>query len=300
MSSTDKTANYQLSQFVGTDIPSILNDYNGDMRKIDSAIKEASVAGGDNATAIAELQATTGRISTEIGGINATVNSLSGRVIGIEGKIPANASADNKLITEDDIPEIPSITQLESDVATLQTTVGTINGEVTDIKNVIPSSASVTNKLATSEKVEGIDDAVETIEKNRYRLLYRHEDGNTPVQDANAILDAFKALLTTPSKESIRNNLPNLILDDGRFIFRFNGTSDGSESQLTFTASKAYAENLEFYTLVLTMTGYHTLVVTNVEGGEIDLLPSISANSRTIKKLSAYYCGGTYLPRHLV
>lgn len=109
MSSTNKTTNYELSQFVGTDIPSILVDYNGDMRKIDTAIKEVAVAGGDSAVAIAELQGTTARHTTEINGITETVNNVSGRVLGleesvsgVEAVIPSTASASNKLITEDD------------------------------------------------------------------------------------------------------------------------------------------------------------------------------------------------------
>lgn len=156
MSSTNKTANYQLSQFVGTDIPSILNDYNGDMRKIDSAIKETSVAGGDNATAIAELQATTGRLSTEVGSINSTVNSVSGRVLNIEDKIPANASAENKLITAEDIPEIPSVEQIEQNVANLQTNVGELQDDVAGIKVKIPANASANNKLVTQADIPDV------------------------------------------------------------------------------------------------------------------------------------------------
>lgn len=38
MSSTNKTTNYDLSQFIGTDKPKWLSDYNGDMSKIDAAI----------------------------------------------------------------------------------------------------------------------------------------------------------------------------------------------------------------------------------------------------------------------
>ena len=141
MSSTNKTDNYQLSQFVGSDIPSILNDYNGDMRKIDTAIHNASVAGGDNATAIAELQTTTNRMSTEMGGINSTVNTLSGKVLGIEEVIPATASEQNKLLTAQELPEIPSITELENDVASIEAK--------------IPDNASASNKLVTAEDIEG-------------------------------------------------------------------------------------------------------------------------------------------------
>lgn len=51
MASTNKTANYDLSQFVGTDRPTWLGDYNSDMTKIDAQLKRnaddiASVAGG--------------------------------------------------------------------------------------------------------------------------------------------------------------------------------------------------------------------------------------------------------------
>lgn len=42
MSSTNKTTNYDLSQFIGTDKPAWLVDYNGDMGKIDTAIKNAA------------------------------------------------------------------------------------------------------------------------------------------------------------------------------------------------------------------------------------------------------------------
>lgn len=40
MTATNKTANYKLSQFVGTDRPTWLVDYNGDMAKIDARMKQ--------------------------------------------------------------------------------------------------------------------------------------------------------------------------------------------------------------------------------------------------------------------
>lgn len=42
MSSTNKTANYKLSQFIGADKPTFLGDYNNDMKIIDSALFSAS------------------------------------------------------------------------------------------------------------------------------------------------------------------------------------------------------------------------------------------------------------------
>lgn len=51
MASTNKTTNYELSQYVGTDKPTYLGDYNSDMSKIDTAIHNNATAitgvGGD-------------------------------------------------------------------------------------------------------------------------------------------------------------------------------------------------------------------------------------------------------------
>lgn len=51
MTATNHTRNYNLSQFVGTDRPTWLGDYNGDMTKIDTQLKKnadniASAANG--------------------------------------------------------------------------------------------------------------------------------------------------------------------------------------------------------------------------------------------------------------
>ena len=40
MTATNKTPNYELSQFVGTDRPTWLGDYNSDMSKIDTQLKQ--------------------------------------------------------------------------------------------------------------------------------------------------------------------------------------------------------------------------------------------------------------------
>lgn len=64
MSSTNKTTNYNLSQFIGSDKPAWLADYNQDMSKIDTQMKanaDASTANAgnisNNTTAIGDLTA---------------------------------------------------------------------------------------------------------------------------------------------------------------------------------------------------------------------------------------------------
>lgn len=78
MSSTNKTANYELSQFLGSDKPAWLSDYNSDMGKIDAQMKlnadsasSASGASTANTAAIGTLASlTTDDKATLVNAIN--------------------------------------------------------------------------------------------------------------------------------------------------------------------------------------------------------------------------------------
>lgn len=101
MSSTNKTTHYELSQFTANDIPAWLSDYNSDMGKIDTAIKNAQTAGGeastkaDNAmtsaneaktaveslsTTVTSLQSTVTKNTEDISGVQTSLNSLTSQV----------------------------------------------------------------------------------------------------------------------------------------------------------------------------------------------------------------------------
>ena len=56
MASTNKTTNYELSQFQSSDIPAWLTDYNGDMQKIDAGIHAAKVQAEGAASGVTALQ----------------------------------------------------------------------------------------------------------------------------------------------------------------------------------------------------------------------------------------------------
>lgn len=75
MSATNSTLNYELPQFIATDKPAWLVDFNGAMSTIDTAIKEAKTA-GDNAQTTANTNAA--NIST----LDGTVTS-QGTAIGV-------------------------------------------------------------------------------------------------------------------------------------------------------------------------------------------------------------------------
>lgn len=73
MASTNKTTNYELSQFLGTDKPAWLTDYNSDMSKIDAGINSAqtTATGADGKadtanTAIGTLANLTTDVKTDV------------------------------------------------------------------------------------------------------------------------------------------------------------------------------------------------------------------------------------------
>lgn len=78
MASTNKTANYALSQFVGTDRPTWLGDYNSDMAKIDAQMKA-------NADAIE--QAAAGGLTSVSHTTDLTGNGTSGSPLGVADTI---------------------------------------------------------------------------------------------------------------------------------------------------------------------------------------------------------------------
>lgn len=68
MASTNKTTNYELSQFLGSDKPAWLSDYNSDMSKIDTGLKnaaDAATAAGGEATSAATAIGTLTNLTTE-------------------------------------------------------------------------------------------------------------------------------------------------------------------------------------------------------------------------------------------
>lgn len=86
MSSTNKTTNYKLSQYIGTDKPTYLGDYNGDMLKIDTQMK-ANAASASNATSAAgAAQAVADKASKDVKALNDSVTANSEDIASLKTK----------------------------------------------------------------------------------------------------------------------------------------------------------------------------------------------------------------------
>lgn len=87
MASTTKTTNLELSQFVGTDKPAWLTDYNGDMQKIDNGYKKLEDA---NTATQTDLDATKQDLSgsqTDINNVKANVQALEAQDIALGNRL---------------------------------------------------------------------------------------------------------------------------------------------------------------------------------------------------------------------
>lgn len=108
MASTNKTTNYELSQFLGTDKPAWLADYNQDMSKIDTQMKAnadaATAAAGSANTAnasIGTLSSLTTTAKTDvvsaINEVDATANTAQGTANSAAATAAANTTLINNL-----------------------------------------------------------------------------------------------------------------------------------------------------------------------------------------------------------
>lgn len=94
MSSTNKTPNYNLSHYIGTDKPTYLGDYNGDMLKIDTQLK-ANADSASNATAAAgTAQSVAEQASQSVQSLNDSVTANSADIASLKTK---NAQQDSSI-----------------------------------------------------------------------------------------------------------------------------------------------------------------------------------------------------------
>lgn len=121
MPSTNKTNPYELSQFIGSDIPSWLSDYNSDMLKINNAIQEAKTSADDAMSSAGSASSDVTALSNTVSGlseslnttnqnvtkntsditsINSSVSNINQNIDSLNGKVNANSEAIGNLTTQ--------------------------------------------------------------------------------------------------------------------------------------------------------------------------------------------------------
>lgn len=146
MASTNHTQNYSLSQFVGSDKPAWLGDYNQDMSKIDTAMKANADANATTATTVAGHTTAIAGNTSDIASMKTDVTAIDGRVTTLEGSQATqdtaisqaqsdatSALATSATNTQNIAKQALDITSLQNDV---QTNAGAIASNTKAINNV--------------------------------------------------------------------------------------------------------------------------------------------------------------------
>lgn len=108
-----ETTNYKLGQYAGTDKPNYTTDYNGNMAKIDAALKAVSDAGGAT--------------DTDLGNTKDRVSALETNV--------ATNTEDIASVTATAAQNTRDIVSANSEIEALQTKDTELDGDITNVKN---------------------------------------------------------------------------------------------------------------------------------------------------------------------
>lgn len=128
MSSTNKTTHYNLSQYVSTDKPTYLVDYNADMSAIDSGIYAAKSEADTNTTSIGTLSNLT---TTEKTNLVGAINEVDGNVDTLSGTVSGHTTA-----IADNTSDIGNLANLETtNKNNLVSAVNEVNGHI-DVLNI--------------------------------------------------------------------------------------------------------------------------------------------------------------------
>ena len=149
MASTNKTTNYELSQYVGTDKPTYLSDYNGDMYKIDAQMK----TNADNiATAISSASTATSTANSALStaqSAESTANSASSTASSASTTAGnAQSTANSALSTATSAQSTAN--QAATDINTLNTKLNLTNFTSYDTSDKI----SITNGTFSSSNLQ--------------------------------------------------------------------------------------------------------------------------------------------------
>lgn len=215
MSATNHTTTIELSQYISTDKPTYLTDYNGDMLKIDNAIaadREAITAAQSKANT-ADGKADANKTSIDTLGEQINGDPLDPSDTGLAGAVSANTGSINTINsligngepTTTDKTIIGAINELNADIVTPSTgidarvtaaesAISTLGGEVGNLTNLTTTEKSslVGAINEVNGKINALDDTYVIVSlANRLRIA---ADG---VKTYSELLDELHSALAT-------------------------------------------------------------------------------------------------------
>ena len=213
---TNKTPNYGLPIFIGSDKPSWLTDWNGSMTEIDSLLKQIETVGSANSTQIeglkTSLETANNAITALQEGLTTTTENTTKNTTDI-GTLNTSMSG----VQDDLIAQNTLVKTLSTTVSGLSETVDRLEGTVAGIKNV--------------RKIVDLGDV--SLNNYNFGTFY-----NIPALDLGAEFDVSKPIIVTLcGQQSDKSTFTTILSTDARNESKLaleSKTYGGGDSILTF------------------------------------------------------------------
>lgn len=217
MASTNKTTNYELSQFISTDKPTFLSDYNGDMLKIDTAVKGVDTK-AESAKSTAESAS-----ASATSAVSAASAAQSDATTAITTANSASTTATNAATTANNA---------QTTATAADTKVGNLANLTTTDKTDIVSAVNEVNAKVTPASVSVTADGVKT-----YAELFA---------ELHALIDFTKVNVRT--KMETAGNIFHLVVLSGEDMTFFNGGAGSLTGFNIYSVSiKAQSANCHYF-----------------------------------------------------
>lgn len=243
MASTNKTTNYELSQFIGTDKPAWLNDYNQDMVKIDTQMKanedanEVTEGKADtNASNIGTLANLNTSAKTDlVSAVNEVYNTAGTASNVAQSASETASSASQGVDAVNDYLNLTTFTDYNYDDNAIQKSgVTCTSGKISIARN----------RLGTLGKIYGRIGGLNTVAWGTGKITVNVDTGFKPDED---IVISPAGFATSGSQYDVLYTTPvNLtIKTDGKVEIEFSTTDTGTNNryQVILTPSLYFIKN---------------------------------------------------------
>ena len=239
MAYSNTTPNYDLPQYVGTDIPNPLTDFNSAMSTIDSTMKNIADGVGASDTDIAALKIQNGDSQ-----LTTTAQTLSGAVNELDADINGSNGIDSRLTTVE-----TNQTADESTLSTAVANLSTVTGKVSALETQNGSAVLTTTAQTLSGAVNELDDDINNASTGLVKKV-----GDLEAQNGNSVLTTTAQTLSGAVNElkSAVDAIPTATVD--------TAMSDSSTNAVQNKVIKEYVDDAVGETQSGTLTAGNTSV----------------------------------------
>ena len=234
MASTNKTTHYELSQYVSSDKPTYLVDYNGDMAKIDTGINTAQTTADTASTAATNAQTAAATAQT-------TANTA----------VTNAATADSKATGVD--TKVGDLANLETVVKTsIVNAINEVNTKANTSEVVDTTVGSETNKAPSVHAMK--EYLYDCLHYGSWISLYSTGYNNVKYRSNLTSLELYIELNDVHNTDTVVGTLPQELRPD--HLYKIELVGDGLNYAYVFSDGKvvvhnenAYAGGSVFYSL---------------------------------------------------